>query len=380
MIGVDISDFSMEAVQLSGQYGKSLHRLKSWSRTAVPEGAMKAGRIIKTEEVQEALRVLLSKPTFGNMDGKQVICSVLEHHCYHNIIPLSKWTSDKPIFAQIQEALNGKIPFNIGQVYWDWRPVREDNRLVYVYTVAIPRDIVDSYRAAFENLGMNIMFMEPQILCAARSLWRGLVQDAPSLLIDIGARETSIATIDDLGIHQASMVPIGADHWQDALAKQLSQPAENAQKILRTLGMRRVKHPNAEVIYGILEKGLEQIIQDTKQHTLFYNTQTHIQPGVLKQLVVVGGGAAVPGVTEYLSHKLSLATDGHHPWFELKPALGSTERLLLSSALGAAVRGLMSVEEQTSELNIFATRRVMSPTENGGWKQALKKLLKKKVT
>lgn len=378
LIGVDISDTSMEAVQLTGQYGKSAYGMKAWSRTVVPDGVIKNGRIVKVEQFQEALRVLLSKPTFGNMDGRQIICSVLEHHCFHNVIPVSKWVSEKTPFAQVQEGLNGKIPYNLNQVYWDWKPVREDNRHVYIYTVAIPRDIADGYREAFTGLGMSVVSMEPQVLCAVRSLWKTVVQETPNLLIDIGARETSIATIDDLGIHQTSVVPVGADHWQDALSKQLSLKPEMAQKVLRTIGMRRVKHPNAAAILEVLEKGLAEIIQDTKQHMVFYNTQPHVQRGVLKQLVVIGGGAAVPGIAEYLGHQLSLAAVNPQTWFELKPSLGSVEQLLLMNAVGAGVRGLMDAEAQAGELNIFATRKVLVKRQASRW-DAFKKFLGKKV-
>lgn len=378
MIGVDISDTSMEAVQLSGQYGKPSFKIKAWSRISVPPGVMKAGRIVKLEEFKEAFRALLSKPSFGSMEGKQIILSILEHQCYHNVIAVSKWASDKPVFAQIQEGLNGKIPFSLTQVYWDWKPVREDNRQLYVYVAAIPREIVDSYREACEGLGMNILFIEPQILCAVRAMWKDAVQETPSLLIDIGARETSVATVDDLGIHQASVVPVGADYWQDALAKQLSQPPELAQKILRTLGMRRVKHPNADAIYAILETGLQQIVQDAKQHMTFYNAQPHVQPGVLKQLVVIGGGAAVPGVTEYLGHTLALATEDRKSWFELKPALGPVEQLLLANATGAAIRGLMGTAAQSGELNLFSTRRALAETRTGR-RYGFRKFFRKKT-
>lgn len=377
-IGLDLSDHSLEAVQLNGAYNKKNYRLIGWARMVLKAGILNGGYVVKQDEFREAVRALLSKPTFGSLEGRQLICSIPEHHCYHYIFTISKWATDKSPLAQVVENLTSKLPLTKEEVYWDWKPVREDARYTYVYVVAMPREVIDGYRQVFNTMGLTMIAAEPQALCAARTLWPSLVQESPTVIIDIGATETTVATVDDLGIHQNSIVAQGADHWTRALVKELSLTEETAEKVSRTIGLRQVKHPKAEVIRKQIQQGLLPIIAEAKQHMMFYHSQTHIQAGVLKQLVVIGGGAAVPGVTEFIGHELALSTTIQPPWFELKPPFDVAQRLLLTNALGAAMRGLMPEDMLKGELNVFATRRELASSEKTGGLSRLTQLFRGK--
>ena len=75
-IGLDVSDGSLEAVQLRSSRKSTSFQMVGWSRIVLPPGAVTAGIVMKEPDVVESLRQLFSKPTFGSLDGRQVVLSI----------------------------------------------------------------------------------------------------------------------------------------------------------------------------------------------------------------------------------------------------------------------------------------------------------------
>ena len=366
-IGLDISDSSLEAVQLIGSPEGKSFKIGGWSRATIEKGAVHDGIILKPDQFAEALRQLLAKPLYGSLDSRSVILSIPEHQCYHVTFRISN-ANPSTIFNRVQEKVLAKMPFDFKDVYWDWQFIRKQKRLSYFYSVAVQRSVLDAYIAGIKNAGLKVAVAEPQIFSASRFLWEKTPLEEAVVYIDIGAYETAVSTIDDLGIHQSSVTNTGAAIWSEQLAKALKVTPDKAEKVLRTIGMRNIKHDKDEVIRAVLSEGIKQIVKEAKQHMSFYHSLPHIDTVIIKDLIISGGGAAIPNVGEVLSNELKLSLHLSHPWVTFNPVLQPTDLLLLTNSLGAALRGVQTSDAAKSGINILQTSREIETAKKSWWK------------
>lgn len=376
-IGLDVSDGSLEAVQLLSSRRSKSFQVAGWSRFSLAPGVVVAGRVVKTPEFRESLRQLFSKPTVGSLDGRQVILSIPEHQAFHYVASISSWDNVSGLFGQVQSYLSSKLPMPLEEAYWDWRVVREDATRVFVYICAVPREVVDGYRDALKTLGMVVTVVEPQILSASRVFWQNLALAEPVLMIDIGTNDTSVATIDDLGIHQSSVVSAGAGKSADALANKLGAKVAVAEQVLRTIGLRQIKHPKMPVIHEAIKQQLDLILQEARQHVVYYGIQPHVQPALIKQVLLFGGGSLIPGVAEALAQELKLTVMPSAGRLTFKPPLSPETMALLMNALGAAVQGAADPESRHDDVNVLVTRRT-SEEKKTSWMKSLSRRFRRK--
>ncbi len=378
-IGLDVSDGSLEAVQLRSSRKSTSFQMVGWSRIVLPPGAVTAGIVMKEPDVVESLRQLFSKPTFGSLDGRQVVLSIPEHQAYHYVASISSWESNGGLFSQVQSYLAAKLPLPIDSVHWDWRIVGEQTSRVFVYICAIPREVVEGYRKPLKSLGMVVSAVEPQVLSVMRLFWPKMSLPEPVLMIDIGSQETAVATFDDVGIHQSSVVLSGASKSSEQLARALKAELATAEQVIRSIGLRNVKHPKTPLIHQAIKEQLIPILTEAQQHVVYYNVQPHLEPALIKQVLLLGGGSLVPGVAETLAHELKLTVMPPTMRLTIKPTLSPQDLSLLACALGAAVRGTMAQQAREEEINVLATHRSFRQPKHSWIDKLKKKFSKAKV-
>lgn len=370
-IGLDISDSSLTAVQLSGISGAKKYKIFGWSRVALQPGVVDKGRIMKPEIFIESLRQLLSSPSFGQLDSHHVILSIPEHQCYHMNFALKR-VSTIGLFQRIQQEALNRMPFSLNEVFWDWQASGEEKATFYIYAIAVAKEVMDEYLKVFQSMGLKMAAAEPQVISASRFLFETPSIEDPTIYIDIGSDETSIATIDDLQVHQSSVIQTGAKIWEKELAIKLKTDPEKIAKILRAIGLRKIKHDKVETIHESLLEGVKAISKEARQHISFYNSQKHLQPKIIKNLILSGGGAAIPGFAEALAKDLKLILHLSTPWVALSPPLQPVDLLLLTNAIGAAIRGVKTSESNREEINILLTRRELTKKKKRWFKKKKK--------
>lgn len=376
-IGLDVSDSSIEAVQLQGQPGGKSYEIVGLSRVELPVGVVAKGRIVKPTEFKEKARQLLSKPTQGYLESKSIILSVAEHQCFHNTFPIRTGQESLTMFNRLQGSVIARTPFTLKEIDWDWELTVQKGSNDFIYSVAIPKAVTDEYRQVFKALGIQVMVIEPQVVSASRYLWRQVPIDEPHVYFDIGAEETAISTVDDMGIHQSSVVSVGFNQIQKDLARSLAVDSKVAREILLKIGLRQIKHSKVEQIHQSITGSVEKIIVDAKQHISFYSTLVHVSPQVIKNLLAAGGGSLIPRLPEYLTEQLHLQLDTITPWAGFKPELDHQSIVLYLNALGAAMRGVYTSEASKHGVNVLHTKRVAE--KKGGWFRRKATKQKKKV-
>jgi len=363
-IGIDVSDHTMEIAQLRSVVVGKTATVHGYARNVFAPGIIKDGRLLKAQEFKELVRGMLSNPDYGNFDTKSVVLAMPEHQCYHHVFTLNTIGDDRLLYNVVQEKLVASIPFDIAEMLWDWMVVRQDGAVVVVYAVAMRRDVVESYMEALRSLGLIVRAVEPQVYSASRVFWPNLILEEPVVFCDLGTSETSVSTIDDYGIHQSSIQSYGLWQIEETLMKQLRVDRATAEKLARSIGLRKLNHPKIADIHSAIKGHLKDLVEEVQQHISYYHVQRHARPGTLSQLVITGGGSLIPGVPEVLANslKLQLRSQKEHTLYQ--PAFSPDDFALYVNGLGAARR---DVNSEQDDINVLVTRRQHDTKPQSWW-------------
>ncbi len=275
MMLLDLSDQKMKVTQAD-----------SLASTELDGGIIKNGRLQKPAEFKAALHALLSSPARGAFRGKQITLLMPEQQCYHYVFPLNK---------TVEESLAAVLPFELDQMRWESEITRQDDHETMVYAVAIPNAVVETYEDVLTSLGLSLVRVQPHTYTKDRSA---------ALVIQLGEHETVLATMDELGIHQSSVLDAGTSNIKRAMMRGLRTDDATVQQALENIGLRQLNHPTLPAMHEAISTTVNQVIREAKQHLAFYRAQGHRNPEPLRHIILKGHGASIPGLSEALSRVL----------------------------------------------------------------------------
>jgi cell division ATPase FtsA len=134
--------------------------------------------------------------------------------------------------------------------------------------------------------------------------------DVATVIIDFGTLSSDIS-IYDRGIVTTGTVEGGGQVFTDDIQKGLKVSRAEATIIKTKYGLSKSRRQSE--IQSALEPTLEKIVKEIRRliryHGERYGTDRQIQ-----QIVTVGGGANMPGLSDYFTNNLRLAVRSFDPW------------------------------------------------------------------
>jgi type IV pilus assembly protein PilM len=217
------------------------------------------------------------------------------------------------------------IPLPLESVNLEWVKVEEfDNqrgvRFQRLLLTAIPRVIIRSYQAIFRNAGLKLVGLETESQALIRSLFT--YGDPTTFFLDIGAESTSLAVVENGIVRQAGQVDYGGATLTNAVARTLGISLWRAEELKRRRGLS--SNPGEYDLSTALTPFLDVIVRECDRIRRVHDdvSRNHVE-----RLVVVGGGANLPGITDYLAAQLGLSARSPFPFAqvayppELEPAM-----------------------------------------------------------
>jgi cell division protein FtsA len=185
----------------------------------------------------------------------------------------------------------------------------------HIVTAATPN--VRSLDIALEKAEVTPTHRTVSSLAAAEAVLSREQKEAGTLLIDIGAGTTNLAVIEDGEVQYVGVIPVGSINLTNDLAIGLKTDLDIAERVkiehatLSPSKVKRVrvtahkKHHEFEYddITMITEARMEELFELIEKELKRIQKAGRLPGGV----VLVGGGAKIPGVAEFASEKLQLA-------------------------------------------------------------------------
>jgi len=285
--GLDISDFSIEILELSSKV-----KVKTFSRIILEPGIIENGLILDKRKLTKKLKELVAK---AKIKTNQVILSLPESKVFIHVFKISKDLKKTKLKDAIAFEAPKVIPLNQEEIYWDCQIISSlvKSTQQSVLYIAVFKNIIDTYVEVLNSAGLKPVVFEIESLALARALFSELKPVNSLMIVDLGARTTNISIFGkNKQLRWSSTIRIAGNHFTQAIEENLKKSNEEAEKIKREQGL-----SEKSIVKLVLEKEIEPIIIEIKNILDYYN-----EP--IDEIILSGGSAQIPEIISYLSTKL----------------------------------------------------------------------------
>ena len=213
---------------------------------------------------------------------------------------------------------------------------------IAVLLTAAPKGIIERYIAIAKVANLTLTSLETEAFALIRAMIG--TDPSPVVIVDIGAVRSNILFV-DRGIPMLTRsVQIGGKKCTEAIATSLGIDLGQAEAMKRDLSISGALGTIAPTISAVLKEVLEPLFNEIKYSVNVYRSRnTYARPS--EKIILTGGGAGLPGLSELLTAEFNLRTFLGNPWErvnfhqDLTPVV-ATFSSRFAVAIGLALRNI----------------------------------------
>jgi type IV pilus assembly protein PilM len=346
VFGLDISDSSIKIMQIGNHNGTLWPT--AYSILDIPKNLI----VNHTISNEDKLADYISKAVRAakGISTKYVVVSVPETKSFVRILKLPAMP-EQEVDRAIRWELEQDIPMPIEQVYLDWEVVKHDGDSFYILVMATPRDYVDSLVNSLKMANLKPVAIELESHATARALISQQAREFATLIIDMSTTITSFVIVSGSGyLEYTSNVPIGGNNLTESIAAKLGIDLKEAEKLKIESGLLG-DSKKGNVKQAILPI-LDNLVDEIRNVVSFHKDHSNLSKPVNK-IVLCGGGAALQGLSDYISARLNVGASNPvdhivlgDSWVNVVPEslvpklpVSVQDSLAFTTAIGLALRG-----------------------------------------
>jgi type IV pilus assembly protein PilM len=314
LFGLDIGHGSLKVMQLAPRPVKNppknyRPRVIGYGFAAFDKAAQEDGVVVQPEVIAKAAQELFKHHLNGDITTQRVALAIPAYRTFTRSLKLPKLKPSQ-LDAAIQLEVEQYISLPLEELYLDYEVVKQTADATELFVVAVPRTIVDSYLELAEILGLETILIEPTLSSSARLFALDPQSDVPSIIIDFGSQSSDIS-IFDRHILVTGTVQGGGESFTHSIVQALGVDLQEAGLIKTRYGLSVSKKQAA--IKKALDPTLQEIVKEIHRMMRYYE-ERYGSERPIGQIIMLGGGANMPGLSEYLTEALRLAVRHSDPW------------------------------------------------------------------
>jgi len=313
VFGLDIGRSSVKVMQINQSAKQTL--VTGYGTISFDESAIDGnGVVVDPAIIIEATHNLINKQLVGSLSTRRVAVSIPNANSFSRVLTLPKMNS-VDIKAAVIAEVDQSIPLPLDQLYYDFSITRTlKDESIEVQVVATPRTIVDSYLGVFEALDLELALVESNISAMTRIVIHAEDHDVNTLIVDIGSSACDISIYDGSAIRATGTVDCSSERMTENIATALSITHQQAHSVKTRYGLEKSK--KQDLIVGAAEKELNKLISEIRK-VMRYFTERNNTSGPIGQIIILGGGANLPGLASYITSRTRVPTRLCSPWNNL---------------------------------------------------------------
>lgn len=317
LFGLDIGHGSLKVMQVSqetdhGANKKLGPRMAGYGFTGFDKKALKDGAIVNPEIIAKAARDLFKNHLVGDITTRRVALAIPAYRTFTRSLQLPKLKAGELAEAAQLEA-EQYISLPLEELYLDYEVIRQDENSTELFVVAVPRTIVDSHLELARVIGLEPVLIEPTLSSSGRFFSAADRNDVATFIIDFGSQSLDIS-IFDKHVLVTGTVQGGGENFTESIKDKLGVTLQEAALIKTRYGLSASKR-QAD-IKDALEPILREIAKEIRRMLRYYEERYGSKRPV-SQIVTLGGGANIPGLSEYLTDTMRLPVRHTNPWHYL---------------------------------------------------------------
>jgi type IV pilus assembly protein PilM len=314
IFGLDIGHGSMKVMQLEEIPPKTKMagfkpKVIGYGYTTFDKAAQKDGVIIDPEIIAKAADGLFQNHLIGDITTRRVALAIPAYRTFTRGMVLPK-LGEGEIKEAIELEAEQYIPMSLEELYMDYEVISSSNESTELFIVAVPKDIVDSYLELAGILGLETVLIEPTLSSSGRLFTLDTQSDLATFVIDFGSLSADISILDK-HVLVTGTVQGGGVNFTESIRSKLGVTLQEAGLIKTRYGLGPSKK-QAEISEA-LEPTLQQIVKEIRRMIRYYE-ERYGDKRPIGQIITMGGGANMPGLTEYMTNAMRMAVRHVEPW------------------------------------------------------------------
>lgn len=314
VFGLDIGYSSVKVMQIDKPNRKHKRPVIGYGAASFDpnSNAIKNGVVINPEQIAEVIYDMFEKNIVGEINTKRVAIAIPASRTFNRAMTLPKMRKqdiDQAVHLEAEQY----IPMPINDLYLDYSIVTQTEENIELLAVAVPKKVIDSYIDLARMLGLEVVTMETTISAGSRLFVNSEPSDVPTVLIDFGSLSSDI-TIYDKGLVVTGTVNKGGDDFTSLIAQKLGVTKGEANVIKTKYGLGQSKKQK-EISEG-MKVALDELVKEIRRMIRYYEERA-TSDSKIHQIVTMGGGANMPGLSDYLTNLLRIPVRMCDPWHML---------------------------------------------------------------
>ncbi|MFH0806238.1 MAG: type IV pilus assembly protein PilM [Candidatus Brennerbacteria bacterium] len=317
VLGVDIGTVSIKLVELARK--GDVVSLENYGMVTSKEYLKRPNAVVQSSSLKlsarDAAPLLKTLVDEVKPKAKKVIASVPAFASFAVPIEMplmSREDTEKSIGFQAQRF----IPMPVTEVSFEWEKVgeyesAEGRKFQRILLVAVPNEIVKTYRELFHAAGLTLSALEVEHTALARAITSP--SSRHTMLVDIGAESTSIIVTEGTTVRAVGQADYGAVTLTQALARNLGVSETRAEELKKRRGL-MVGEGEYELSTSLLPF-LDVIIRECERVRASYE-RTFAHP--IERFTLVGGGANLLGIERYFAEALGISHEPARPFSKVR--------------------------------------------------------------
>jgi type IV pilus assembly protein PilM len=310
LFGLDIGYSSAKVMQISLPPKQQI--VQGYGVSTFPSEHIVDGTIVDVEAMAKVIKGLFEKQLIGEVTTRRVALSVPAARTYNRPITLPKLAA-KDIAEAVRLEAEQYIPVPLDNLYIDYSITFRTDTEIGLLAVAAPKIMVDSYVQLSRLLGLELVALETTIGASSRLFVQAEHSDSPTVLIDFGSMAADI-TVYDHGLIVTGAVPCGGDIFTSIIARELKVTKQEAHVIKTKYGL-GISKKQAQIT-AALDTTLNDLLKEIRRVIRYYEERSGADTKI-SQIVTMGGGANMPGLSEFMTNALRLPVRMCDPWQNL---------------------------------------------------------------
>lgn len=308
LFGFDLGHSSLKVMQL--ETGRAQPRLLGYGTTEFDPSATEDGVILQPELIAKSVNDLFKHHLIGHINTRRVAVSIPSYRSFSRSIELPK-LKPKELDEAVRLEIEQYIPLPLEQLYYDYHITSQASELTEIFAVAIPKNIVDSYQILTRMMGLEAVLVETTIAASGRLFDHDKNSDVATVIIDFGSLTADISIFHLHEVLVTGTVAAGGLVFTEKLKTALGVSETEAATIKTKYGLANSKK-QADIVKA-LAPALALVTKEIRRMMRYYEERYGNQQKI-SQVVILGGGANIPGLAEYLTSELRLPVRTHDPW------------------------------------------------------------------
>jgi type IV pilus assembly protein PilM len=311
-------------------------RVLGYGSATFDASATEDGVIKKPELIAEATKKMFQQDFHGKLTTRRAAIAIPSYRSFSRSIQLPLLDGNE-LRQAVELEVEQYIPVPLKDLYVDYTVTRRKEETMELFAVAVPRIIVDSYLNLAEVMGMEPILIETTTASAARLFSFDTNSDVATVIIDFGSLTA------DIGIYHnttlvTGTVPAGGLVFTRLIKEKLNVSDAEAGFIKTKYGISMSK--KQKEISDALAPALQKIVTEIRRMSRYYE-ERYGSEHTISQVVVLGGGANMPGLGDYLTNVLRMPVRAFNPWnmlnYEGLEAPSGPDRLMYATVTGLSL-------------------------------------------